>query len=133
MDFLSILLIVAVILLMFVLRGFAVMEQFKKRAAIAHMERQKHLPRNTEEKARILRAILRNRLDLDFAQIPLESTWKGSLRIPAGELYEFFQDVDQEFMLDDLSGLERQATYGELLGFIGITPNAMLSTRCGDD
>ena len=120
MDWAFVSLSIVAILLVVGLRIFSTIEGFKKRAVIVQKERQLRSAQSIEEKAILLRRLFQSRLGLDSRNIPLDAKWKGDLRIPAGELYDFFQDIDQELMLNDLPAVERQATYGELLEFIGI-------------
>lgn len=112
--------------LMLILRGFFVIETVKKRAAASRELRMARAPKNSEERAAELGAILRSRLGIDSpGSIPLDSTWSGDLRIPAGTLDDFFQDIADAFLLEDFGSLERTTNYRDLLSHLEIPAELM--------
>lgn len=111
---------------MTILKVFLIVERIKKRTVRERMRRIARAPKNTLERASELGEIIRNRLGLDPKKIALSSDWHADLRIPAGELSDFFEDIAEAFLMEDALVLESRATYGELLDALDISPQEML-------
>jgi hypothetical protein len=119
-DSVNILLLVAIGVLLLGLRVFSVFEKMKKNARVERHIRESRAPKTARERAAALSAIMRDRLGVDAMTLPLDADWRGDLRIPEGELHEFFLDVSQVFSTDIPTGLEKQARFRSLLDFLDI-------------
>ena len=117
-------LLTAIAVLSVMLRAYFLIHRMKKRAGAGRQIREARAPQNIQEGASELSAIMWNRLGVDAMTIPLDSDWRRDLRIPEGELYEFFLDIAQAFLLERTDQLEKKKTYRELLEFLNIPVGA---------
>ncbi len=113
-------LVIGVCLLAMVVRFLLVVDRWREKAVRAGIQRKEQAPKNMPERATALDGIITNRLGLDPAGIPLDADWVRDLRIPRGELLDFFQDISQVFSIDDSSALERTASYRQVLEYLAI-------------
>jgi hypothetical protein len=119
-DPVNLLLVVAIVVLLLVLRVFSIFETLKKNARVDRHNRESRAPKTAEERAAELSAIMRDRLGVDAMILPLDADWRGDLRIPEGEFYEFFIEVSQAFSTDIPTALEKQTRFRSLLEFLEI-------------
>lgn len=94
----------------------------KLRKMIEHQKemRQKQIPQDIAAKLDTLRNLTADRLGMDFSRIPPDADWIHDLRIPRGELHEFFEDTAEVFLIGDSSSLSKTATLRETLEYLGL-------------